>query len=712
MKRRLWSLLTATLALALAVSGLAVAAPPSASGDANAGDYVIVTLPSPAAAQYEGGIPGLERTKPLRGRFDPNSQAYQNYRRHLEDEHGAFLSSLRRVAPRAEVVREYFAVLNGFAIKLNGHRPEDVARAQGAQRVGNSWLYRPTMNTSVDLINADDVWGSLGGRAEAGSGIKVGVIDSGIDDSHVFFDCKDGEGGDSIPGITHKVYASGVALGPINPYPDIVFDHGTHVAGTIGGCVTDGSTASPVQVSGHLSGVAPGAELHDYNVFPGYGAGFWAFGGSAFSHDIAAALEDAVLDGMDVVNMSLGGSVQGPHDFLAEASNATVDAGIVVVVAAGNSGPGDMTVESPGSAEKVITAGASTNGHLGGVPVTVTGFDDPFVAAAGDFGPYGTPVGGDLIEWSSATGGDTTGCNAVGTVLTGDPIVLIDRGACTFTTKVRNAQDAGAIGVVVVNNVAGPPSGMAHDNTEPKPTILAVMVSQSDGGTIRSGLPATATIGGAAEEFPATPNVLAGFSSRGPTPFTYLIKPDVVAPGVNVYSSVFNDQFAFFQGTSMATPHVAGAAALLLHAHIDWGPAEVKSALVNRANAGIVTGLPNDRATPLQIGNGLIQVDLAADAGVFASPVSVSFGLWNGNKGVSASREVTLWSATSGSCTVAATGDVSVPSSVDSNGAFEVSLEGGRDIPTGDHWGTITVDCGDDVFTIPWWVRVDRKGNG
>src|SRR5690606_13395854 len=158
--------------------------------------------------------------------------------------------------------------------------------------------------------------------------------------------------------VVCRVFASGVA----GPGPELIIDHGTHVAGTIGGRFgTSGTVAGTAVPLTGLSGVAPGVTLGNYNVFPGIGAGFVAFGGSAFSHDIAAALDAAVADGMQVANMSLGGTVQGPHDLLAEASNAAVDAGMVVVVAAGNSGPGDATVESPGSAAKVITAGASTN---------------------------------------------------------------------------------------------------------------------------------------------------------------------------------------------------------------------------------------------------------------------------------------------------------------------------------------------------------------
>ncbi|HEX6305935.1 MAG TPA: S8 family serine peptidase, partial [Anaerolineales bacterium] len=162
-------------------------------------------------------------------------------------------------------------------------------------------------------------------------------------------------------------------------------------------------------------------------------------------------------------------------------------------------------------------------------------------------------------------------------------IALIDRGVCSFTTKIRNAQNAGAIGVLVANNVAGDPVAMAHDGTDPFPTIPAAMVSKDNGAAMKPS--GTVTVDGTAvqEFFTDNEDIIAGFSSRGPTPFNYLIKPDVTAPGVNVVSSVFEGEFAFFQGTSMATPHLAGGAALLLDLNPDWSPADVKSAMVNTA---------------------------------------------------------------------------------------------------------------------------------
>lgn len=664
----------------------------------------MVTLSSPPTASYEGGINGLAPTKPERGqKLNLDSPAVQAYIDHLNDAHQDFRSYLASKAPRAEIVREYHLVNNGFTVKLNGQRAETLAQGPGVSLVTPSALYRPTMNVSTELIGADALWGSPAGREDAGAGIKVGIIDTGIVYEHRFFECK-----------THnkiqRVYASGVAFDPDNV---IVFDHGTHVAGTVAGCVIelDDPELDPV-VTGTISGVAPGAELHDYNVFPGFGAGFVAFGGSAFSHDICAAIEDAVADEMDVINMSIGGSVEGPHDSLAECTNAAADAGVVPAVAAGNSGPGDSTVQSPGSAAGALTAGASTNPHFVGIPVTVG--TDEFGAALGDFENFEPAITADYTVTTPAEA-----CTAISEDLTGK-IALIDRGTCSFTTKIRNAQSAGAVGVLVVNNSAGDPVAMGHDGTE-FPSIPAAMLGKAEGNSIKPF--GTMTVDGTSpqEFFTDNADIIAGFSSRGPTPFTYLIKPDVTAPGVNVYSSVFDDEFAFFQGTSMATPHVAGAAALLLELHPDWSPADVKSALVNTA-ARVVTDHINGTDDPgvLTRGGGRIDLVPADDIPVTLDPASVSFGFWSGNKPVSATVDVMVRNVSNSSqnCDVTVTGP-SIVSASPTNFTLEtgatttinVALDAGRSqtTPSGDYDGDINVDCTDGLLMAPWWVRIDRQ---
>jgi minor extracellular serine protease Vpr len=700
------------LALAVPVGASETDAPPSEAEGSH--DYVMVTLSSPPTARYQGGIGDLKRTKPVTGKLDMGSNAVAAYQDHLSAERAAFIDDMRSNAPRAEVVRSYSLVLNGVAIKLNGHTIDEVKRARGISHIAPSSLYQPDMNVSVTLIGADQVWSRFDetrnpndsdGQENAGAGIEVGIIDTGIDDTHPFFACKDN--------IEHEVFVSGEGTELFGP--TLFFDHGTHVAGTVAGCVFPGEDAEPVAVSGDLSGVAPGATLHDYNVFPGFGAGFIAFGGSAFSHDIAAALEEAVSDGMDVVNMSLGGGVQGPHDLLAEASNATVDAGVVVVTSAGNEGPEDSTVGSPGSAEKVITVAAMTNGHFGGVPVDVG--TDQYVAAAGDFGPFGDPTGpAALVWWQNATSDDDTlACDAAddASVINGG-IALIQRGTCSFTTKIRNAENAGAVGVIVYNIVAGDPVGMAHDGTEPKPEIVAVMVSRDDGATIiDTGLGAATTIGGEAVEFPTDPDIIAGFSSRGPAPFTSIIKPDITAPGVNVYSSVFDGLFAFFQGTSMSSPHIAGAAALLLHDDGTREPIDVKSALVNTAN--------RDRFVHdslgielLARGGGIAWLPDAIDSPATLDPVSVSFGLWTGNKTAQGTIQIEI---TGGNCSGVSvdhtdgTVTTEIVSASLSDDTVTVTLDAGRSdkTPSGDYSGDIVLTCDGKTLLAPWFVRIDRE---
>jgi minor extracellular serine protease Vpr len=662
--------------------------------------YVLVTFKDLPAASFTGGIGGLQRTKPDHGKkFEVNRQAVKDYVNYLSKAHQNYRAYLNNRASKATIVAEYFYTLNGFAVQLNGANRSTLKAGPGVKEVIDDWLYQPSMNVSVGLIGATDLWPLAGGRENAGEGIKVGIIDSGIDPTQQFFACKD-----SIPA---KVYASGDVGDPNNI---LVFDHGTHVAGTAAGCLI---TLTEGPITGEISGIAPAAQLYDYNVFPGFGVGYVFLDGEAFSHDIAKAVEDAVVDGMDVINMSLSGTVQGPHDMLAEAVNAAVDAGVVVAVAAGNSGPGDSTVESPGSAAGALTAGAVTNAHYIGISVTVSNVGT-FGAATGDFLNFDPPI----LGASFTTTTPTDGCTAIAEDLSG-LIAVIDRGACTFGTKIRNAEARGAIGVIMVNNVAGDPIAMGDDGLG-FPNIPAAMVSQADGPAIKAaaGTETMDVDGTSPTEF-ITNNgdIIAGFSGRGPSPFNYLIKPDVTAPGVNVYSSVFDNQFAMFQGTSMATPHLSGSAALLLQLHPDWSPADVKSALVNNA-ARVVTDGTNDPGV-LARGGGRIDLVAANDTPVTIAPASASFGFWGGNKNVSQTMDLSILNVSSASqtCSVLVSGDplVTAPGSfsVDAGASttLTLDLEAGKSnqTPSGDYDGDVEITCGSTLLRVPWWVRIDRQ---
>ena len=684
-------LLVLVALFALAMPASALAAPKQ---QAATSDYAIVTLTDAPIATYEGGTDGLERTKPVRGRLDPSSPAYQAYERFLANEHANYRAFLRERAPRAAILAEYDTVLNGFAVKLNGASLATLADNPTVRSVERSWLYKPTMNISTEIIEATAMWPSLGGQSSAGAGIDVGIIDTGIREDHEFFACK--------ADIPHKVYAAGVA----GTGEDIVFNHGTHVAGTVAGCVTD-LAGSDEAVQDTVSGVAPGANLHDYNVFPGYGGGFVAFDGSAFSHDIALAVEDAVNDGMEVINLSLGGAIQGEHDYLAEAINAAAAAGVIPAVSAGNEGPGAQTIGSPGNAFGALTSGATTNPHFIGIDVSVQG-GATFGAALGDFANFDPAVTAGYAKTSPANG-----CTAITTAVSGK-IAVIDRGTCDFTTKVRNAQAAGAIGALIVNNVAGDPTAMAHNGTNPKPTIPAAMVGKAEG----AGMPATGTVtvDGTSPEEIITPNVdiIAGFSSRGPAQFTENIKPDFTAPGVNVYSSVFDEEtgelgWAMFSGTSMSSPHVAGAAALLLDQNPALTPTDVKSLLGNNADR-VVTDHVNATTDPgvMARGGGRINLARASAATTTFDPMSLSFGISNGKRQVDETITVTVTNLSGSARTLTLSESdpaltlsaTSVPLGANGTATFGVTLKA-RGQASGE--GDVTVSDGTTTFLVPFW---------
>src|SRR6266853_1390735 len=566
---------------------------PQATGVADG--YALVIFSQPPLADW----PNAARYK--NGKLDFTAGAKGQYQASLAHAHNDFRQWLRSTGLLAQVIREYDTVLNGVAVQLNAASLDSLKAGPGVSLVEPSLTYTPTMNRSVGVINAPAAWAAVGGVAHAGAGIKVGVLDTGIDQTHPF--------------LTDNTFT-----------PQALQDHGTHVSGTIAG--VNGTTAPASgkfpTVTG-LSGVAPKAFLGNYNVFPGQT-------GNATSHDIAQAIEDAVKDGMDVINMSLGGGINGFQDQLTVASNRAANAGVVVAIAAGNSGPG------------VNTVCASTNNHFFGIPVIVAA--TTFGAAVGDFSAFNPAVTAQLANWNgtaatAAAGAATQACTPIPAGTHTGKIVVIDRGTCTFSTKIRNARDAGASGVLVVNNAPGDPAAMGQDGTADQPATSAVMLAQNDRGAIRSAAAtnASATANGTsfAEVLTNNQNFLAGFSSRGPANLLD-IKPDVCAPGVNVLSSVPGNRFAMFQGTSMATPHVAGSSALLVQLHPDWTPAMVKSALVDTATRAANLGTTN----PQNIGGGVINLAAATTTKAVLEPATLSFRKIEPGTGKSKTIDVTI----------------------------------------------------------------------
>ena len=654
------------------------------------------------------------KTKPPRGKkIDFSSTSVKSYRAQLNNLRNDFKAWLRSNAPSANVVGEYDISLNAVAVRLNGTPLGTIASAPLVKSAQYEGLYTPQVtDPDLALINAVQAWDAHGGAADAGAGVKVAIVDTGIDASHP---CFSDAGYPAVRQLgdtrwtNNKVIVAKVfnnKAGNKGYSAEAVQEHGTHVAGTVACDYLTPATVSGVDIPYDMSGVAPKALLGNYNVFPGDVT-------NARSEDILNALDAAYADGFDVANMSLGGNSHGVQDLLTDAVNDLDQANMVVAVAAGNSGPGHYTVESPGSAARALTAGASTVPHFVGAPVTIGGTS--YGAAAGDFATVSSDLTAPLGVVAGATAGSlSTACSALpANSLTGK-IALISRGTCTFSTKIRNAQNAGAVAVLVVNNVAGDPTAMAQDGTANQPTAPAYMLGLANRSALIAAAGQSTTIGAAKQYFSTSnANIMAGFSSQGPTDVDFRVKPDVVAPGVNVLSSIPHQFclappcFAFFQGTSMATPHLAGSAAVVVGQHPDWSAAEVRSAIVNTATQGVLKDFRTGGtvvADPNIVGAGLDNLEAAVGATAGIDPVSVSFGAVPKGSGISKSLDVTLNNLTGSTHTYALSiGSVSGSGvsfltsassiTIGANGSATVAIKmtAAKSAGAGDHYATLQV---------------------
>src|SRR5438067_2698944 len=501
---------------------------------------------SSAVVQLKGDpLSTYSATKPAPGKkIDFNSNTVKSYRAQLTGLRNDFRNWLRANAPKAEVTSDYDISLNAVAVQLNGSSLEAIAGAPMVQQVQYNVLYHPNLSESYKIINATGAWTAAGVRSVAGAGIKIGDIDTGIDETHPFFDptgfsypagfpkCDAEDSTSHHPDqdckyVSPKVIVAKVFYNKAKQQgldAQAIQDHGTHTAGDAAGVTGKTAVINGVSID-DMSGIAPGAFLGNYNVFPGEVL-------NARSEDILNAVDAAIADGMDVLNLSLGGSFYGNNDLLATGLDNAVDAGLVVAVAAGNSGPGAGTVESPGRARKVITVGASTNQHFIGEPFTYPATTGTTIGAAvGDFPPLPTNSSYSLFDTMDDA------CASVSSLASGK-LTIVNRGNCTFSTKVRNAIAAGAVGVVVVNNVAGDPTAMAMDGGGGD-NLPAVMIGLKEGADLRSSGATTASATNVLQDFVTTnADILDGFSSQGPTAIDLAIKPDLTSVGVNVLSSI------------------------------------------------------------------------------------------------------------------------------------------------------------------------------
>jgi subtilisin family serine protease len=538
----------------------------------------------------------------------------------------------------------------------------------------------------------------VGGSQNAGAGVKVGVIDSGIDKSHPCFDdtgypAQTQLGDTSLTNnkvIVARVFNNTIKKNGLDA--SAVGYHGHHVAGTIACRAHTPATIDGIGIPYDPSGVAPRALLGNYNVFPG-DVDF------ARSEDILNALQAAYEDGMDIVNMSLGGQQNdgGGGWLLAHAVDNLDKANMLSAVAAGNEGPGNFTVGFPGAAARALTVGASTVGHSIVNQVSIDGID--YEAVVGDFGELNSDLAAPLAVVADPASGFPHGLNLACFEqppfspplpdLTGK-IALLGRGTCDFSVKVRAAQDAGAVGVIVVDRVEEPPFVMSQNGDPNQATIPAVMIRLSDGLVAKTKDGTTAVLKAlptyvrdASQDY-----LMADFSSQGPTMgHNVIVKPDVVAPGANVISSLPASYcggtascWGFLSGTSMATPHMAGLAALVKSAHSAWSAADIRSAIVNTAQQGILRDSATDLVTSdaVIVGAGLADAYGSLVAEVALDPVSVSFGSIPGSSGQSKTATLRLTNVAGSPKTYAVTIDDDWADGVLFSGDSTVTVNAGQ----------------------------------
>ncbi|MDQ1143561.1 minor extracellular serine protease Vpr [Bacillus sp. SORGH_AS 510] len=487
--------------------------------------------------------------------------------------------------------RIFTEAIDGFSVQGPAETISKLTNQQHILNVSQVTQYQAETEESVKIIGGEEVRSFFDEKNErlTGKGVTVGVIDTGVDYTHPDLQRNYAGGHDLVDNDRDPMETLAVGKATI---------HGTHVAGIIA-------------ANGKIKGVAPEAKIVAYRAL--------GPGGGGTTEQVLAAIDQAIKDKVDIMNLSLGNDINGPDLPISLALNRAVDKGIVAVAASGNSGPNVWTVGSPGTASKAISVGAST-------PT----MEIPYLLIEGSRQKLRIQPMEGSDKWAldrslDVVDGGLGRKNELKNVA--GKIVLMKRGILTFTKKAENARAAGARAVLIYNNMSGSFIG----NLESPLTIPVGALSRGDGvflqKEIKQGVVARISV---VEER----DKLADFSSRGPVTGTWDIKPDIVAPGVAINSTIPGGYLSL-QGTSMAAPHVAGACALIKQAHPDWTPLQIKAALMNTAKPlekrriSIVADDSHGYYRTYEQGAGRIQVDEAIKATSLVSPSSMRFGKYS-----------------------------------------------------------------------------------
>jgi subtilisin family serine protease len=619
----------------------------------------IVQLAEDPALVYSGGIAGYAATKPRQGqKIDPDAPAVSNYVGYLSKRHDSTLAAVGGGAK----AHSYGYAFNGFAAELTAEQAGKLAATPGVLSVVKDDLRQLDTITTPNFLGLTGSTGFWNRTGAKGEDVIIGVIDGGITPEHPSFSdrtdangnaTKDGKlGYQQIPGWHGKCqpgvafnashcnqkligarfynagYGGGDGVLAVLPYefisPRDYDGHGTHTASTAGGNAGVTVTGQTVKISG----MAPRARIAAYKVC-------WGVGGTAnagcFQSDSVAAIDQAIADGVDVINFSISGTQTNFRDPVEIAFMRAAQAGVFVAASAGNSGPTTSTVAHPSPWITTVAAASHTRDAVGsvtlgnggsyvGASMALAGLaSKPFIDSTAAALPGADPVKVALCYAAI----DNGGVPVLDPALVAGKTVLCDRGVTNRVNKSLAVLEAGGVGVVLVNTSNNTLNADLH-------SLPTVHISH----TARPALKAYAATPGATVTInPATLNdnpalgpITASFSSRGPllAGGGDLLKPDVTAPGVDIIAGVApytygGAYFSSLQGTSMSSPHVAGIGALLKQLHPSWSPMAIKSALMTSAGDVIDGGTPAPTSNPVLIfrqGAGHVRPNNAADPGL------------------------------------------------------------------------------------------------
>ncbi|MEV6970157.1 S8 family peptidase [Hamadaea sp. NPDC051192] len=631
--------------LTVILNGSATAAP---GGAADTATYIVQTAGQPIAT-YAGDRTGFKATKPGKGKkVDAHSPEAKAYAQRLSSDHDAALRAAGVSSTRKGY--DYQTVFNGFSAQLTQAEAARLAKTAGVTAVwANETVHADTVTTPsfLGLTGDGGVWQQqFGGVGHAGEGVIVGIIDSGIWPENPAFaplaeprtdsatiaakwhgTCDAGVTGTPVAcnnkliGARYFKAAGQGSIQPVEFFSPRDYDgHGTHTASTAAGNnnVPASINGSPV---GSISGMAPAARIAAYKALWENAAHDGASGSTV---DLVAAINQAVSDGVDVINYSISGSTTSVVNAVEVAFFNATAAGVFVATSAGNDGPGVSTVAHNAPWTATVAASTHPRGNqktivLGnGAQYTGVGVVTAAVPSSPLINSAAIPAAGQTVANATlCMPGSIDAAQATG------KIVICTRGTNARVEKGQVVKDAGGVGMILANTAAAP--GLVGDFH----AVPTVQVEAPAGDAIKAyaataGATASLTV---TDPTPVEAPLMAGFSSTGPALAGGgdLLKPDITAPGVDVIAAISpakdGNNFNAESGTSMSSPHIAGLAALLKSANPGWDPITIKSALMTTAYQLDNKGNPiqtatGAAATPLNFGAGHVQPASAFNPGL------------------------------------------------------------------------------------------------